>query len=44
MTVSRFGAEPRVLLNQEENVNGHRPSVDVLMRSVAMKYGGHAVG
>jgi two-component system chemotaxis response regulator CheB len=44
MTVSRFGSEPRVLLNQEENVNGHRPSVDVLIHSVAMEYGGHAVG
>jgi two-component system, chemotaxis family, protein-glutamate methylesterase/glutaminase len=44
MTVSRFGGEPRVLLNQEENVNGHRPSVDVLMYSVAMEYGARAVG
>ena len=39
MTVSRFGGEPRVALNQSENVNGHRPSVDVLMHSVAMEYG-----
>jgi two-component system, chemotaxis family, protein-glutamate methylesterase/glutaminase len=44
MTVSRFGAEPRVLLNQEENVNGHRPSVDVLMHSVAIEYGARAIG
>jgi two-component system chemotaxis response regulator CheB len=44
MTVSRFGSEPRVLLNQEENVNGHRPSVDVLMHSVAMEYGARAIG
>ncbi|MGA2975266.1 MAG: chemotaxis response regulator protein-glutamate methylesterase [Spirochaetia bacterium] len=44
MTVSRFGAEPRVQLHQGENVNGHRPSVDVLMHSVAMEYGGRAVG
>ena len=44
MTVSRFGTEPRVLLHQEENVNGHRPSVDVLMHSVAMEYGGRAIG
>jgi two-component system, chemotaxis family, protein-glutamate methylesterase/glutaminase len=44
MTVSRFGTEPRVLLNQEENVNGHRPSVDVLMHSVAMEYGARAIG
>jgi two-component system, chemotaxis family, protein-glutamate methylesterase/glutaminase len=44
MTVSRFGAEPRVSLNQNENVNGHRPSVDVLMHSVALEYGNRAVG
>lgn len=44
MTVSRFGKEPRVLLHQEENVNGHRPSVDVLMHSVAREYGGRAIG
>jgi two-component system, chemotaxis family, protein-glutamate methylesterase/glutaminase len=44
MTVSRFGLEPRVLLNQEENVNGHRPSVDVLMHSVAVEYGARALG
>ncbi len=44
MTVSRFGAEPHVELNQDGGVNGHRPSVDVLMHSVAMEYGGQAVG
>lgn len=44
MTVSKFGSEPRVALNQSENVNGHRPSVDVLMHSVAMEYGSKAVG
>lgn len=44
MTVSKLGGEPRVSLDQSENVNGHRPSVDVLMRSVAMEYGGRAVG
>ena len=44
MTVTRFGAEPRVLLNQNDPVNGHRPSVDVLMRSVAREYGARAVG
>jgi two-component system chemotaxis response regulator CheB len=44
MTVSRFGTDPRVQLSQGENVNGHRPSVDVLMHSVAMEYGGRAVG
>ena len=44
MTVTRFGGEPRVALNQSENVNGHRPSVDVLLHSVALEYGGRAVG
>jgi two-component system chemotaxis response regulator CheB len=44
MTVSRFGAEPHVSLNRSESVNGHRPSVDVLMHSVAMEYGGRALG
>ena len=44
MSVSRFGVEPRVLLNQSETVNGHRPSVDVLMHSVAREYGSRAIG
>jgi two-component system chemotaxis response regulator CheB len=44
MTVTKFGAEPRVALNQSENVNGHRPSVDVLMHSVALEYGSRALG
>jgi two-component system chemotaxis response regulator CheB len=44
MTVSRFGGEPRVLLNQNETVNGHRPSVDVLMHSVAREFGSLAIG
>ena len=44
MTVSRAGTEPRVFLSQGETVNGHRPSVDVLMRSVAREYNSRAVG
>jgi len=44
MTVSKFGSEPHVALNQNENVNGHRPSVDVLMHSVALEYGSRALG
>ena len=44
MMVTRFGLEPRVVLNQNDPVNGHRPSVDVLMRSVAREYGSRAVG
>jgi two-component system chemotaxis response regulator CheB len=44
MTVTRFGAEPRVQLNQRDPVNGHRPSVDELMHSVAREYGSRSVG
>jgi two-component system chemotaxis response regulator CheB len=44
MSVSKFGSEPHVTLNQAETVNGHRPSVDVLMHSVALEYGSRAVG
>jgi len=44
MTVSRSGSSPHVELAQSENVNGHRPSVDVLMQSVAREYGNRAVG
>jgi len=44
MTVTREGGRPRVLLNQDEPVGGHRPSVDVLVRSVAREYGCRAIG
>jgi two-component system, chemotaxis family, protein-glutamate methylesterase/glutaminase len=44
MTVTKFGSEPHVALNQADTVNGHRPSVDVLMHSVAMEYGSRALG
>jgi two-component system chemotaxis response regulator CheB len=44
MTVSRFGAAPKVALHQAEPANGHRPSVDVMMHSVAAEYGKAAVG
>jgi two-component system chemotaxis response regulator CheB len=44
MVVSKLGSEPHITLNQGENVNGHRPSVDVLMHSVAGEYGSRAVG
>lgn len=32
-----------VVLSDEERVNGHRPSVDVLFRSVAQEFGSHAI-
>ncbi len=44
LTVSRFCSEPKVLLDQGAAVSGHRPSVDVLMRSVAREYGSKAIG
>jgi len=44
LTIDRSHGEPRVSLNQEDLVSGHRPSVDVLMRSVAREYGGRAIG
>ena len=44
MMVSRFSSNPRVSLNQREPVSGHRPSVDVLMHSVAREYGPKAIG
>jgi two-component system, chemotaxis family, protein-glutamate methylesterase/glutaminase len=44
MVVSKFGTQPHISLHQGENVNGHRPSVDVLMHSVAVEFGRRAVG
>jgi two-component system chemotaxis response regulator CheB len=44
MTVRRDGGKPQVLLNRREAVCGHRPSVDVLMQSVAREYGEAAIG
>ncbi len=44
MTVTRFKTDPKVLLNKREQVSGHRPSVDVLMNSVAREYGERAIG
>ena len=42
--VVRAFPEPYVTLNQSDPVSGHRPSVDVLMRSVAGEYGANAIG
>jgi two-component system chemotaxis response regulator CheB len=39
MTVKRLPMGDVVVLNDEAPVNGHRPSVDVLFRSMAQEYG-----
>ena len=39
MTVKRLPMGDVVVLNDEPPVNGHRPSVDVLFRSMAQEYG-----
>jgi two-component system chemotaxis response regulator CheB len=44
MTVTRYNTDPRVLLHKWNPVSGHRPSVDVLMHSVAREYGPRALG
>jgi len=33
-----------IRLSQDEKVNGHRPSIDVMMESVSEVYGKHAIG
>lgn len=43
MEVRRSGGEYRVRLVEGEKVSGHRPSVDVLFRSVAQQVGRNAV-
>jgi two-component system, chemotaxis family, protein-glutamate methylesterase/glutaminase len=44
MRVVRSGGRYEVVLSQEEKVNGYRPSVDVLMHSVAEHVGKNACG
>ena len=44
MTLVRSGARYSVRINQNEPVNRHRPSVDVMFDSVAQYAGGNAVG
>jgi len=44
MTVKRLPMGDVVVLNDEAPVNGHRPSVDVLFRSVAEEFGRLAIG
>jgi two-component system, chemotaxis family, protein-glutamate methylesterase/glutaminase len=42
MKVKRLGMGDIVVLNDDERVNGHRPSVDVLFHSVAEEFGSKA--
>ncbi|MFK5968999.1 MAG: chemotaxis response regulator protein-glutamate methylesterase [Candidatus Marithrix sp.] len=44
LLVKRYGARYICSLNQGEPVNRHRPSVDVLFRSVAQNVGPNAIG
>jgi two-component system chemotaxis response regulator CheB len=44
MTVTKFDTEPKVILKKWKPVSGHRPSVDVLISSVAREYGNKAIG
>ncbi|MGA1867403.1 MAG: protein-glutamate methylesterase/protein-glutamine glutaminase [bacterium] len=44
MTVTRSGGFYHVVCQKGENVNGHCPSVDVMMHSVARHVGANAVG
>ncbi len=44
MTVTKYNTNPKVLLHKWEPVSGHRPSVDVLMHSVAREFGANAIG
>lgn len=44
MIVVEENGEKVIKLNQEENYNGHRPSVNVLFKSVAEIYGKNAIG
>ena len=44
LVVLRSPPRPRIALHQRELVSGHRPSVDVLMHSVAREYGAGAIG
>jgi len=44
MTVNNSNLQPKVHLRQGKPVSGHRPSIDVLIHSVAQEYGSRAIG
>ncbi len=44
MTVNNNNLKPKVHLRKGKPVSGHRPSIDVLIHSVAREYGNRAIG
>jgi len=44
MKVRRMPLGNTVVLSDDARINGHRPSVDVLFRSVALEFGSRAIG
>lgn len=44
MKVKRLALGDVVVLSEDERVNGHRPSADVLLNSVAEEFGSRAIG
>jgi two-component system chemotaxis response regulator CheB len=44
MRVRRMSLGNMVVLSDEERVNGHRPSVDILFQSAASEFGNQAIG
>ena len=43
MTVTQYNTRPKIMLHKWAPVSGHRPSVDVLMHSIAREYAQRAI-